>query len=348
MALLCSTQRIGDWISEDGRVGRLTGFGSYSIITQSIAHAFFVSIRCNVETHALNLPQPIPYQGSKRQLAAAILQYFPQTVPRIVEPFAGSAAISLAMAARSMSMRYWINDAHEPLISLWQRIIDQPDALSEQYSLIWHEQLGREREYFDQIRYRFNRTHDPADFLYLLARCVKAAIRYNTNGEFNNTPDNRRKGARPHEMRRRILIASSLLNKRTFLSALDYKEVLSQCTDQDLVYMDPPYQGVCGERDQRYLPTVERDEFCDQLAELARRDIMFAVSYDGRTGDKTYGEPLPNSLGLTHLEIRAGRSTQATLLGRDDITYESLYLSPKLAGLNEAHMPLSPQLSLFG
>ena len=297
---------------------------------------------------ALILPQPIPYQGSKRQLATNILRHFPQTVSRIVEPFAGSAAISLAMASRRMSTRYWLNDAHEPLISLWRCIIDQPEALADQYSVIWHEQLGREREYFDQVRYRFNRSHDPADFLYLLARCVKAAIRYNTNGEFNNTPDNRRKGARPHEMRRRILITSSLLNKSTFLTAWDYKEVLSECTDQDLVYMDPPYQGVCGERDHRYLPTVEREEFCDQLAELARRRIKFAVSYDGRTGDKTYGAPLPDSLGLTHLEIRVGRSAQATLLGRNDITYESLYLSPKLAEQDRARIAPGLQLSLLG
>ena len=35
--------------------------------------------------------------------------------------------------------------------------------------------------------------------------------------------------------------------------------------------------------------------------------------------------------GLAHIEVHAGRSTQATLLGRDDDTYESLYLSPALA-----------------
>jgi len=58
---------------------------------------------------------------------------------------------------------------------------------------------------------------------------------------------------------------------------------------------------------------------------------MFIVSYDGRTGDKIYGEPLPKRLGLVHLEIFTGRSSQATLLGREHVTYESLYLSPALA-----------------
>jgi DNA adenine methylase len=35
-------------------------------------------------------------------------------------------------------------------------------------------------------------------------------------------------------------------------------------------------------------------------------------------------------LGLNKIEIEAGRSTQATLLGRKEITVESLYLSPNL------------------
>ncbi len=275
-------------------------------------------------------PQPIPYQGSKRQIAPAILAHFPTSITRLVEPFAGSAAITLAVAARRRAMRFWINDADAPLVDLWREIIERPHSLSERYARLWWDQLGREREYFDEVRSRFNRTHKPADLLYLLARCVKAAIRYNARGQFNNTPDNRRKGARPGEMRRRFHHASALLRERTRLTAWDYKQVLAQCVNQDLVYMDPPYQGVCRDRDQRYLPKVDHDEFCHELAKLNHRNLMFAVSYDGRTGTKTYGEPLPDSLGLVHLEIRAGRSTQATLLGRNDVTYESLHLSPAL------------------
>jgi len=295
-----------------------------------------------------DLPQPIPYQGSKRQIAPSILRHFPATVSRLVEPFAGSAALSIAVAARRRADRFWINDAHSPLIELWHEIIHRPDELAEKYALLWNDQLGREREYFDQVRDRFNSDHDPADFLYLLARCVKAAIRYNANGEFNNTPDNRRKGARPAEMRRRISCASDLLRGRTRLTSWDYRKVLAECTHEDLVYMDPPYQGVCGNRDQRYFPKVDHQEFCDELAKLDARRIMFAVSYDGRTGTKTYGEPLPDSLKLTHLEIRAGRSTQATLLGRADITFESLYLSSALtASLDRERRTGERQLALW-
>jgi len=75
-----------------------------------------------------------------------------------------------------MSNRFWFNDANAPLIDLRRTLINQPDSLAEQYSSRWHDQLGRERDYYDYIRNRFNRGHDPVDLLYLMARCVKAAV----------------------------------------------------------------------------------------------------------------------------------------------------------------------------
>lgn len=288
------------------------------------------------EAHGANLPgrivpHPIPYQGSKRNLASQILPYFPGRVRRLVEPFAGSAALSLAAAYCDSAHSFWINDAHKPLYSLWYQIINNPRELAAKYERVWRRQLGNERTYYDEVRGTFNATHAPELFLYLLARCVKAAIRYNSDGEFNNSPDNRRKGAVPSTMRRRVTGASVLLRGRSRITNLDYKTVLARCRPRDLVYMDPPYQGVCGARDNRYLPKVDREEFCEQLAGLNRRGIDLMVSYDGRTGTKTYGEPLPASLDLVRIELHAGRSTQATLLGRDQVTYESLYLSRGLA-----------------
>jgi DNA adenine methylase len=278
-----------------------------------------------------SVPHPIPYQGSKRNLASLILSYFPKRTSRLVEPFAGSAAISLASAYRGFADSFLINDAHKPVIELWRKIIDEPQELASQYARLWNEQLGNEREYYDEVRRQFNASQRPHFFLYLLARCVKAAIRYNGDGEFNNSPDNRRKGAHPNTMRARIVAASTLLKGRTSISGCDYRDVLANCLPTDLIYMDPPYQGVCKNRDNRYCPKIEHDEFCNALETLNCKNCMYVVSYDGRLGDKVYGEPLPKGLNLFHIEVNAGRSTQATLLGNDHDTYESLYLSPVLA-----------------
>jgi len=59
------------------------------------------------------VPHPIPYQGSKRNLAADILRYFPQKFGTLYEPFAGSAAITIAAAVNRLGQRYHINDLNK-------------------------------------------------------------------------------------------------------------------------------------------------------------------------------------------------------------------------------------------
>lgn len=276
------------------------------------------------------VPHPIPYQGSKRGLAATILRYFPATFNRLIEPFAGSAAMSLATAHAGRAARFLLGDANEPLIDLWDSILHQPQQLSEGYRIHWQAQKDQEKEYYNSVRDCFNTTKRPEDFLYLLARCVKASVRYNTRGEFNQGPDNRRSGASPDTMAYHIACASQLLAGKTALVRGDYRVTLAQAQPGDVVYMDPPYQGVCGRRNPRYAAQLESEDFIDALNDLNRRGISFLVSYDGRTEDKKYGEVLPAFLQLRHLEVSAGRSTQATLLGRAEETFESLYLSPAL------------------
>ena len=151
------------------------------------------------------LPQPIPYQGSKRIIASGILKFFPGNVQQLIEPFAGSAALSIAAAYRGLAQKFFLNDLNQPLANLLQLIIEQPLEIADQYQRLWNKQLGQERTFYDEVRDTFNRTHDPDLFLYLLARCVKASIRYNATGDFNQAPDNRRKGRHPVSMREEIL-----------------------------------------------------------------------------------------------------------------------------------------------
>jgi DNA adenine methylase len=279
----------------------------------------------------MKVPHPIQYQGSKRILASNILRYLPNRFTRLVEPFAGTAAISIACAARARANSYWINDLNKPLVELLGLIINHPAEISDFYEKLWNKQHDDPIEHYYRVREDFNRTGDRRLFLYLLARCVKGSVRYNAEGLFNQSPDKRRHGTRPETMRENIFGVSALLKGKTIMSSLDYKDVLLNVNEEDVVYMDPPYQGVCGDRDSRYFSGILYDEFVMALTELNAHNIRYAVSYDGRTGNKTFGNRLPDSLSLTLIELEAGRSSQATLLKRDAITVESLYLSPRLA-----------------
>lgn len=278
----------------------------------------------------IDVPHPIPYQGSKRNIAYAILSYIPKDADRLIEPFAGSAAITIAAATQKKAKYFIINDINAALIGLLNQIINDPVHIADSYRQLWNEQIGHEREFYDEIRDKFNKTQRPDYFLYLLARCVKAAIRYNSIGEFNQSPDNRRKGTHPDRMRQHILGTSKLLKGKATLEDLDYRDILKLATKKDVIYMDPPYQGVCGGRDSRYYQDVSFNEFIKTLSELNEMGISYILSYDGRNDLKTYGKPIPEDLKLKHIEIQAGRSTQATLLGHSANTFESLYISPAL------------------
>lgn len=282
------------------------------------------------------VPHPVQYQGSKRQLASAILRYVPARTARLIEPFAGSAAMSIASAVQKKSAAYWVNDLNQPLAQLLQLMVETPEQIAADYAQIWQAQHGNDNHYY-QVRQDFNRTHSPALFLYLLARCVKGAVRYNGQGEFNQSHDKRRCGTKPDTMRANILGVSALLKGRAKFSAQDYRAVLDEAQKSDVVYLDPPYQGVCGERDARYFSGIAHDDFVTALDELNQRDIAYIVSYDGRRGEKIFGEPLPDFLDLRHVELNAGRSSQATLLGKDETTIESLYFSRALVKQQRNH-----------
>jgi len=278
----------------------------------------------------MKLPHPIPYQGSKRNLADQILRFFPDSFDRLIEPFAGSAAISIASAFYFKSDYFIINDINAPLAELWDNIIHNPKSMIKAYHDIWHGQHGNEEEYYYEIREKFNTTQKPEYLLFLLAKCVKAAVRYNSQGNFNQSPDKRRLGRNPQMMRDHILKVSQLLKGKTEIHSVDYSKILNLSNSSDLVYMDPPYQGTGLNGGFNYAGNIAFDNFVVSLFELNKRKVPYILSYDGRTGSKTFGIPLPKELNLTKLEINAGRSSQATLLNRKEITYEAVFLSPSL------------------
>ncbi|MEO8652391.1 MAG: DNA adenine methylase [Hyphomicrobiaceae bacterium] len=281
---------------------------------------------------APRLPHPIPYQGSKRALAPRIGLHVPRGIDVWFEPFAGSAAMTLWAVHHQIARRYVIADALEPIAHLWQAIIDEPEATAARYRLIWFGQRESDRAYFDRVRARYNAASDPVDLLYLICRCVKNAVRFNAKGDFTQSVDRRRLGMHPDRMEAAITGAALMLRGRTEVRSGDWLSTTADAGAKDFVYLDPPYLGTTVGRDKRYARQLGQDRLIAGLESLLERRARFALSYDGMTGERTYGAPLPDALGLNRLLLDAGWSSQATLSGRAERTVESLYLSPDLAG----------------
>ena len=267
-------------------------------------------------------------------LAPQILRYLPLRIERLIEPFAGMAAITIAVAQQQRASRYVVNDVNQPLIAILAEAIQTPERLISNYRTLWNRQFdfpGGSVEHYYHVRNVFNEGEQTAEnMLYLLARCVKGSVRYGRNGKFNQSPDKRRNGTNPDTLADNVRRISVLLKDKTVFTTLDYREVLKTARKGDLVYMDPPYQGVSNVRDCRYLSGIGFTDFVQAVNELNCKGIDFVISYDGKCGDRTYGEELPDYLECQKIYLNAGLSSQSTLLGKKETTYEALYLSRNL------------------
>lgn len=238
--------------------------------------------------------------------------------------------MTIFAAHHNMAERFILGDSLCSIVELLQSIVELPDETSDRYRIIWEGQMDDNPTYFNEVRDRYNSEHDPVDLLYLICRCVKNAVRFNRHGNFTQSADKRRKGMRPEKMAMAIAGVSHLLSDRVQFRSGDWKDTVADAGPSDFVYMDPPYMGTSVGRDKRYHQQLSPEELIDGLSIMRARDTRFALSYDGMTGEKEYGPPLPDSLGLTRLLLHAGISSQATLSGKRAETVESLYLSPGL------------------
>lgn len=284
----------------------------------------------------MRLTHPLPYQGSKRLLAPLIARHVPSDINVWFEPFAGSAAMTLYAAQHGLAKRFVAGDSLGDVVELWRGIVDHPEQTAGRYRAVWSGQSAGDSDYFNRVRARYNCERDPVDLLYLICRCVKNAVRFNAAGQFTQSVDRRRLGMHPDRMRAAILGASQLLAGRVEFRQGDWLHTSADATARDFVYLDPPYLGTTIGRDKRYHRQLAQDDLIGGLEQLRARGVRFALSYDGSTGGREYGPPLPAHLDLVQLLIEAGRSSQATLAGRNERTVESLYLSPGIAALDAA------------
>lgn len=280
-------------------------------------------------------PYAFPLQGSKRGQVPIIRNLVPSGNPKLFEPFCGSAAVAIGLRFYGVVGSVEISDANQDIINLWQEILDNPESLANRYKEVWDLQFQNPDQdpnsYFRLVRERFNgsKLKDSADFLFLLNRIVKAALRYGKSGNLNQGADSRRNGARPEVVKERLL-ASSQVMEGARARCIDWADALETATEQDVVYLDPPYQGTSDTKDQRYISGLDVERFESVLEKAQNRNLSLIVSYDALTGPALYGRPLSESLDLMPLDIVTGVSAQGTLLGRRQESHETLYLSRAL------------------
>ena len=260
----------------------------------------------------------IKWSGSKRSQAATIMGYMP-TFNRYYEPFVGGGSIAYAVSPNEGMC----GDICEPLINLWRQIQTDYEELYEEYKARWERLQNESHLVFYEIRDSYNENQYSNDLLFLSRTCVNGLIRFNKNGEFNNSLHHTRKGIDPKRLKAILESWSKRLQGVEFRSG-DYWETSQDVQEGDFVYLDPPYFNTKG----RYFGTIDFDRFLEYLGWLNSKGVKFALSFDGKRGDTDYMVELPKELYKRHLMLPSGNSSFKKVMDKkSEAVFESLYLN---------------------
>lgn len=190
---------------------------------------------------------PIKCQGIKSKLIDTIRFVSKQiNYERWIEPFMGSGVVGFNV----MPEKAIFADINPHLIRFYSdlqtgKITSQKvrDYLQSESNKL----ISTGGEYYYKIRERFNKEHNPLDFLFLNRSCFNGLIRFNSKAEFN-VPFCRKPNRFSREYITKITnqvenIQEIIKYKKYSFICQSFDETIKQATKKDLIYCDPPYIG---------------------------------------------------------------------------------------------------------
>lgn len=274
----------------------------------------------------------IKWSGSKRSQAHDITIYIQREYDTYYEPFCGSCAVLAYILERENNLvtrfkHFVCSDLNPDLINSYNLIKSNPSTVANAYEVMWNEMnlkkhtLNDKRQYFEQIRERLNRTHNPLDFIFVMRTTTNGMPRYNKQGEFNNSFHITRNGIEPEKFKKIVNRWSVLLNEYNVQFVCQSFEKITPGKD-DLVYLDPPYAGTKG----MYYGNFDNQAL---IAFLRGLECDWMLSYDGIAGKCDLTVDLPKDLYKEHLYLESGNSSFRRVIGKDKNcnVQESLYLN---------------------
>jgi len=187
------------------------------------------------------------YPGGKARLAKNIISMLPPVGNRYVEPFVGRGNVYFAVAQRLNYKRFWLNDSQLLFLGSIQAFGGfWPVAETRQDKSVYDEW----KAYVERIE-GFQKSLKPSDEQFEIyaspGHLLEALLCY-SGGTFGG--DGRgwgygfRKSANAKGFEQRVRLAYEIIERtQPRITKLDYREVLSQCGEGDVVYIDGPYRG---------------------------------------------------------------------------------------------------------
>lgn len=201
-----------------------------------------------------------------------VLKHLHEVLPageRLIEPFAGSAAVSIS----TDYPQYLLAEINHDLINLYQTLQSEGEKFIKYCRRYFCAENNEEKQYY-QIREKFNQTKNSrqrsAMFIYLNKHGYNGLCRYNSSGLFN-VPFGRYDKVTFPEKEMQHFYQKTL--QAEFMHA-DYLTTMSKARPGDVVYCDPPYVPLS---DTAYFTRYAQQDFdLDMQIELAKQAKQLA------------------------------------------------------------------------
>lgn len=212
---------------------------------------------------------PIKIQGIKTKIVETISENICIDDKGIwYEPFMGSGVVGLNLAPYNAVF----SDTNPHTIALYNAIKDGSITSVKVRSFLEEEGAKlaeKDDEHYYFIRDRFNKNHDPLDFLFLNRSCFNGMIRFNRYYKFN-VPY----GHKPERFAKAYI--TKIVNQVKYLETVfpqnnwefkccSFEETIALAKPGDFIYCDPPYIG-------RH---VDYYDSWDEHQEIALHDALF-------------------------------------------------------------------------
>lgn len=259
----------------------------------------------------------VKYRGGKSKEIPHLIKHIPQYYGRYIEPFLGGGALFFYLEPK----RAIINDINSKLISFYLGVKNEFETLKTELTEIEKvytinrkkfEELKRKtpdkrvedenEPLYYQIRDMFNeltekKYSDALLYFFINKTAYSGMIRYNVKGEFN-VPYGRYVNLNTSL----VTQSHSRLLANTEIYNLDYSEIFKMSTENDFMFLDPPYDCVFSD----YGNVEHKDGFSEknhiELANQYKQLKCKALMVIGRTPltEKLYGDMIVDEYGKSY------------------------------------------------
>jgi len=192
----------------------------------------------------VNVP-PIKSQGIKTKLVPWIKSIVPNDFNgRWIEPFMGTGVVAFNIAPSHALLC----DTNPHIIEFYQEIANKKITPEIVRDYLVHEGaklLEKGESHYYEIRERFNKTHEPLDFLFLNRAGFNGMIRFNRKGDFNIPFCRKPKRFNQSYVTKivnQVNYVYRLIQIKDFVfKCQDFKKTIKDGNDTDIIYCDPPY-----------------------------------------------------------------------------------------------------------